>query len=173
MLTESHQRVIRECFIQSLPVYLYIPSDLVDVPVSSQSLSRSINTAPPVDLDNEERAVSKIVEAISTSAKPVILVDALVARHNCTAEAHKLIDVLRCPVFVTPMGKSIVDESHPLYCGTYNGQISSPGIKEAVESSDCVIEIGPILTDCNTGGFTRDISETQLISLYPRRCEVH
>ena len=50
--------------------------------------------------------------------------------------------------------------------------MSFPGIKEAVESSDLVINIGPLLSDSNTGGFTRDIPTETVIVLAHDYCQV-
>ena len=67
--------------------------------------------------------------------------------------------------FTTNAGKGIVDETSPFYCGVYNGEVATPGIKKAVESSDFVLNIGPLLSDSNTGAFTRDIKDSQLVRI--------
>lgn len=58
------------------------------------------------------------------------------------------------PTFVTPMGKSAVDETLPCFCGVYEGDSSPSNVKKCVESSDFIIGIGIIMSDYNTGGFT-------------------
>jgi pyruvate decarboxylase len=51
--------------------------------------------------------------------------------------------------------------------GVYNGVISYPGVKDAIESSDFVINTGPMISDSNTGGFTRDIKPENVVEIYP------
>jgi pyruvate decarboxylase len=43
---------------------------------------------------------------------------------------------------------------------------------ETIESSDLVINIGPLLSDSNTGGFTRNIPDTKLAILAHDHCQI-
>ncbi len=45
------------------------------------------------------------------------------------------------------MDKSVLDETNTQYIGMYTGQILTPQVTSFVESSDCVINIGTILSD--------------------------
>src|SRR2546423_6891241 len=69
-------------------------------------------------------------------------------------EVGDLVVKLRLPTFVTPMGKSAVDETLPYFSGVYEGESSPPTVKKHLESSDLIIGIGIIPSDYNTGGFT-------------------
>src|SRR5208282_1425376 len=44
--------------------------------------------------------------------------------------------------------------------------VSYPGVKEAIESSDFVINTGPFLSDSNSGGFTRSIKPENVVEIY-------
>jgi pyruvate decarboxylase len=50
--------------------------------------------------------------------------------------------------------------------GVYNGFVSYPGVQEAIESSDFIINTGPLLSDSNTGGFTRFIKPHQVVEIH-------
>jgi pyruvate decarboxylase len=50
--------------------------------------------------------------------------------------------------------------------------VSFPGCADAVESSDLVLNIGPLLSDSNTGGFTRNIPSKQLVVLGHDHCQI-
>lgn len=50
--------------------------------------------------------------------------------------------------------------------------MSFPGICEKVESAELVINVGPLLSDSNTGGYTRNIETEKLILLAHDRCEI-
>jgi pyruvate decarboxylase len=50
--------------------------------------------------------------------------------------------------------------------------VSFPGVADAVHGSDLVLNIGPLLSDSNTGSFTRDIKESTLVILGHDSCEV-
>ena len=51
--------------------------------------------------------------------------------------------------------------------GTYNGAVSFPGVAETIESSDFVINVGPLISDSNTGGFTRSIKDQNVVLINP------
>lgn len=146
--------------------------DYVHVPVSAERLRTDISVLHPVNAKSEEAAITKIVQAVLSAKNPLLLVDCLAARHNASQETRQLVDILDFPVFTTSMGKSIVNETHPKYCGVYNGEVSYPGIKQAVEASDCIINIGPLLADSNTGGHSRTIRSDQAILIEPARVTV-
>jgi pyruvate decarboxylase len=51
-------------------------------------------------------------------------------------------------------------------------QVSFPGVADAIEASDLVINVGPLLSDSNTGGFTRVIKDENLVRLGHDFCQV-
>ena len=85
---------------------------------------------------------------------------------------HELIDKTNLPIFVTPMGKGSVDETNPRYGGVYIGQLSTPVVKAAVESSDLVLHIGGHKTDLNTGSFSFAFSASQTVEFHSDRIKV-
>jgi pyruvate decarboxylase len=50
--------------------------------------------------------------------------------------------------------------------------VSLPGVAEAVQSSDLVLHIGPLLSSSNTGAFTRQIKYENLVSLGHAFCQI-
>lgn len=146
--------------------------DMVRVPVPVTALDTAVDVSYPSDISNEDAVVQKIKEAILNSTRPILLVDCLVARHEATKQARRLFELLDIPTFTTPMGKTIIDESHPRFCGVYNGTVSYPGIKDEVEGSDCVLNLGPLLSDSNTGGHSREIDSGSVILVEPSSATV-
>jgi pyruvate decarboxylase len=114
-------------------------------------LKTEINlTLPKNEEETEAEVLSTILDLIYKAKNPVVLADACSIRHHVVAETHELLDKLRIPGFVTPMGKGAVDETNSQYGGVYIGEISHPEVKEAVEASDLVLSIGALLSDFNT-----------------------
>lgn len=160
-------RVIRECFLQSCPVYIFMPLDLAMEEVPASLLNTKIDLSLPVDPKAQDAAVDAIKQAITDAQNPSILIDALVRRHDAVEETRKLINKLQIPFYAANCGKSIIDETHPLYIGVYNGKISSPGIADACESSDIVLILGYLPSDTNSGGFSRKLSPEKCILINP------
>lgn len=79
-----------------------------------------------------------------------------------------------CPVFVTPMGRSAVDETLENFTGVYEGDSSQSAVKEHLESSDFILGIGIVPSDYNTGGFTHEgIKDALRVLIQGFRAKVH
>jgi pyruvate decarboxylase len=50
--------------------------------------------------------------------------------------------------------------------------VSFPGVAEAVHSSDLVLNIGPLLSDSNTGAFTRQVKDENVVLLAHDFCQI-
>jgi pyruvate decarboxylase len=143
---------LRECWIQSRPVYITLPTDMVQKKIEGNRLKTPIDLNYPTnDVDKEDYVVDVVLKYLHAAKNPIILVDACAVRHRVLEEVHDLIDKTGLPVFVTPMGKSAVNETHPMYGGVYAGEGSQPDVKERVESSDLILTIGAVKSDFNTG----------------------
>jgi pyruvate decarboxylase len=160
-------RVIRECFIKSGPVYIFLPLDLSAEEVESSLLDTPIDISPHIDEEAQSAAVNAMTSAISAAKHPSILVDALVQRFDAIPETERLVDILCVPLFSTNMGKGIIDETSPYYIGVWNGAVGTPGVREAAESADLMITLGYLPADTNSGGFSRKIDEAKTIHVNP------
>ena len=158
---------LRECWVQSRPVYITLPTDIVQKKVEGERLKTPIDLSePPVEAEKEDYVVDVVLKYLSTAQNPVILVDACAVRHRVLDETHDLIQKSNLPVFVTPMGKSAVDETLPNYGGVYAGDGSNAGVKERVESADLILSIGAIKSDFNTTGFTYRVGQLKTIDFH-------
>jgi pyruvate decarboxylase len=152
---EEIDRVLRECFVKSGPVYIFVPIDLVDHYVPSKNLHTPLDLEPANDEKAVEEASKSILEAVSSSKNPALFVDCLVQRHQASAEARELVDKLGIPVYTSNMGKGIIDENNKYYVDVYNGGPSRPGVQDAFDKHDFVLVLGNLPSDTNAGGFTR------------------
>lgn len=167
MLNHVHEaatlidNAIRECILQSRPVYISLPTDMVQKKVDGDRLNTPLDlNYPPNEQEREDYVVDVILKYLHAAKNPVILVDACAIRHRALKETHDLVKKSGLPTFVAPMGKGAVDETLPNFGGVYAGDGSNKGVRERVESSDLVLSIGAIKSDFNTAGFT--IRQSQL-----------
>lgn len=137
---------LKECYIQSRPVYIMFPTDMVEAKIEGERLDTPIDLSEPTnETEKEDYVVDVVLKYLKAAKKPVILVDACAIRHRVLQEVHDLIDKTGLPVFVTPMGKGAVNEQHESYGGVYAGAGSSPAeVKDFVESSDLILTIGAL-----------------------------
>ncbi|KAK5036966.1 hypothetical protein LTR13_005346 [Exophiala sideris] len=142
---------------------------MVDRKVPAPSPSQ-LDLAPLTDELSKKAAISATLNLLYKAKSPTVIVDALTSRHRGKDVTRKLVDLLQFPTFSTSMGKSIIDETKPYFCGIYNGQVSTPEVCEVVEQkSDLVLDLGPLLADSNTGGHSRKITEQQTIAVHPHQ----
>lgn len=157
-------RVIRECYIYSRPVYIYVPVDMVHKPVPASALERPLFLNRSSNSNAEEAALHTVLSALYSARNPVMLVDALILQFGLKPLARNLLELLKFPTFCPFMGKSVIEETKPYFYGTYNGRFSYPGIQNSVEEdSDLVVHFWPLPTDMNTGGFSAKINPKKLI----------
>lgn len=97
---------------------------------------------------------------------PVLLIDAGAIRHDAVDVVHSLVQRSGLPTFVAPMGRGAVDETLPNFGGIYAGDGSNEGVREAVESSDLILSIGPLKSDFNTTGFSYRTSKLNTIDFH-------
>ena len=136
---------LRECFLRSRPVYIMLPTDMVQKKVEGARLKTPINLSDPKnEPDREDYVVDVVLKYLHAAKNPIILVDACAIRHRVLPEVHDLIETTKLPVFVTPMGKGAVNETHSTYGGVYAGAGSRPETKDRVESSDLILSIGAL-----------------------------
>ncbi|KAK9477735.1 thiamine diphosphate-binding protein [Lipomyces japonicus] len=167
-LAEEIDRVLIEVWRKSLPGYLFVPLDIVNAPVPVAKLDAEFNlkivNSDPV---LEDALAEEILDLVYKSARPAFLIDLLARRHRTRELVTEIINKTGFPSFTTEIAKGFVDEDNPAYVGRYNGKLSLPNVQEALESSDLVINIGPLLSDNNSGSFTRHIEDDQLVILHP------
>ncbi|KAJ4304571.1 hypothetical protein N0V90_000097 [Kalmusia sp. IMI 367209] len=160
-------RVIRESFIRSGPVYIFLPLDLSAEMVDADLLKKPIEIHPSVNNAAQDKAVSAITSAILFAKHPILLIDTLVKRFNASNETRQLAKRLNVPVFTSNMGKGVIDETDDMYVGLWMGAVSSPGIVEEASKSDLVVTIGYLPADTNSGGFSRNLKEETTVRIDP------
>ncbi|MFA8449522.1 MAG: alpha-keto acid decarboxylase family protein [Bacteroidales bacterium] len=147
-------RVLEECMAKKRPVYIGIPADIAHTQVDDNYTPLRMGHFHS-DRDMIQEAVNRTSKCIFDAEKPVILVDMCALRHEeMETLIINLIETTGIPCAALPMGKGLLNETSPYYLGMYYGDYGTPGVKERVEASDCVISFGSVFSDFNTGGFT-------------------
>src|SRR5262252_2219038 len=149
-------RLILTAWREKLPVYMELPSDIayleIEVPAEPIVLAQ-----PPSDPERLHSCIAAIAERLSAAASPAILVDADADRFGVAAELMQLADKMRAPVAVINAAKAVIDETFPHYGGVYNGKASEPHVREAIETSDCLLAIGYRPIEVTTGDFSASL----------------
>jgi pyruvate decarboxylase len=172
-IADQIDHALRECWIRSRPVYIMLPTDMAEKKIEGARLDTPIDlTEPKNEPEREDYVVDVVLKYLHAAKSPIILVDACAIRHRVLNEVHDLLEKTQLPVFVTPMGKGAINESHPNYGGVYAGTGSHPDVAERVEAADLVLSIGALKSDFNTAGFSYRTSQLNTIDFHSDHCTV-
>jgi indolepyruvate decarboxylase len=165
----SIEHVLNTIQKTSKPGYLEFPRDLVNAEIE-------ISDSSPVSVPGESAALHEalyeIIERLRVAKQPVLIAGAQIRRFNLLSKVIAISDAVRLPVVTSILGKASFPESHPNFVGNYFGKFGEPLVREYVESSDCIICIGAVLTEMETGGYTANLPPEKLILLNSHEVKV-
>lgn len=150
---EEMDRVLRACWEHKRPVRIALPTDLVHAPAPApdEPLLPELAAVPAELLAAFRTEAAKLLAGATRAA---VLADHLVERHGAHEALADLVAAGPLPVAAMNMGKGVVDESAPTFAGMYVGAASAPGTRATVEQADCLVAVGVLISDGNSGGFT-------------------
>src|ERR1035437_188277 len=162
------ERVIAAAIEFHRPVYIAIPKNYVNENVSFCPALVKV----PVKSDPEmlEEVVSIIINKLSNSKKACIMPGIFVDRFGLKDMTTAVVNASGLPYVTMAMDKSVLDETNPSYLGLYSGHLVNPEIRDFVESCDCILAIGTILSDINLGGvgkFSTRLDKSRVINIMP------
>ncbi|KAJ5376036.1 pyruvate decarboxylase [Penicillium cosmopolitanum] len=158
-------RVIRECILQSRPVYIQLPMDLVDAKVPVSLLDQELDLKPAVnDVALQSGVCDILVHRIMGAKQPLILVDGGTSRYGLSKLTEALVKVTNFPTTTTPFGKGIMDETLPNFHGIY-ATVGDHDYTSYVNSCDLIINIGPVHSNVNTYYFATVPDKTVTITI--------
>lgn len=158
-------RVLRSCIRHQLPVYISLPSDVVRMTCPPPvPFAHSI----PVLSDQEAfiEAVAEAAEMLKNAQMPLVIGGVELQRYRLQRSFAAFLEKSGFPFVTMMLGKTLLSEHHPQFIGLYQGERSRPYVKERVASADCIIQLGEVLTDFNTGGFTTHLDDAKTISAH-------
>jgi len=160
-IPEQVEEVIDTVFKTKRPGYIEVPRDLVNKELPKYHPKR--HTYHEVKLDVFKEAMEEIVSRINRSRSPVVIAGVELERFGLIKKLVKLVEKYNFPVATSIIGKAVFPEHHKNFIGTYMGAVGNPIARKLVEESDCLLILGEMITDTNTGLFTGHIKRENLI----------
>ncbi len=155
------QRVLNIAERTKRPVYVEIPRDCAQMTVdATATVTAPSLTADPATL---AEALEEALTMLNAAERPIILAGVEIHRFVLQDRLLQFIERSAIPFATTIMGKSVVAESTPGFVGVYAGSLSNSDVRNAVEDSDCILNLGAMLTDLNTGIFTAHLDPSRMI----------
>jgi TPP-dependent 2-oxoacid decarboxylase len=167
---EEIDRVLAAALRFKRPVYIEFPRDMVMVP--AKRYHTPVIPKPKSDPETLKVALSEAVSLINSARQPVILAGEEIHRFRLQDVALDLIRKSNIPVAATILGKSVIDEIEPAYLGIYQGGIGQQEVRQYVESSDCIIMLGVMMTDLNLGVYTARLDRGRCIHAFSEKLSI-
>ena len=145
---EQIARALRNCIIESRPVYIEVPRDQVFEPCDPVSV---LPLTSDCDSDALDACTGEIIEALGRARSPVLMVGVEIRRYGLEQEVARLSRKLGIPVVTTFMGKGLLAGQPVDLRGTYMGIAGEQSLTDLVESSDGLFLLGVLLSDTNFG----------------------
>jgi indolepyruvate decarboxylase len=151
-------RVLSSAIRYKRPVYIELPRDKVSIPIyqeqyvdpsTTYSKTAKIEEGYETDVDSMQEALAEATAMINSSKQPVIIAGVEIHRFGLQDKLLQLAYKTNIPVVATVLSKSVISEDHPSYLGVYEGAMGHQSVREYVESSDCLILLGALMTDIN------------------------
>ena len=158
------ERLVAAAVSHRRPVYLAIPADCANAPLPEPGTvaptpARSSNPA------TLEEAVKAMAEKLAGAKTAAILAGYLILRLGLSSEALALVEATGLPFATMLMDKTALDETHPQYLGIYDGRLMNPEIREFIEGCDCILNLGALWSDFNTGAYTANLNPAKVIEI--------
>ena len=156
-------RVLSACLSHQQPVYISLPSDVVTMRCKRPN-TFIFPMRPPSDQIALREAIKEAVTMLNKAKKPIVIGDVELIRFKLQMEFAGLLDKTGFPYVTMMLGKTLLSEHHPQFIGLFEGDRSREYVRNRVESADCILQLGALMTDFNTGGFTTNLDDSKIIS---------
>jgi indolepyruvate decarboxylase len=110
-----------------------------------------------------QEALAEATAMINSSKQPVIIAGVEIHRFALQDKILQLAYKTNIPIVATILSKSVISEDDPYYIGVYQGAMGHPFVKKFVESSDCLILLGALMTDINFSISSTPIEQSKSI----------
>ena len=161
LVPEQIDEVIDTVLKTKRPGYIEVPRDMVDKDIPKFYLKPPKQVVKKPGISKE--AMEEIVLKINSSKNPVIIAGVELERFGLGKKFIRLVEKYNFPVATSIIGKAVFPEHHRNFIGTYMGAVGNPLARRLVEKSDCLLILGEMITDTNTGLFTSHIKRENLI----------
>lgn len=164
-------RLLTTALFERRPVYLLLPSDVAEAPLVSKPaplMLRQANLSPA----SLQGFIAAARELLLPARRVSLLADFLAERFGAEKVLEQWMNEVDMPHSTLLLGKSVLDETHACFTGTYVGAASEPQVKQLIENADVIINVGVRFTDTITAGFSQHLPAEKCIDLQPFEARV-
>ena len=163
----AHQEILRvldAAARHKRPIYIEMPRDCVHLAAEDAEDRAHERGQHEIDPAVLTEALDEAVAMLNAAQRPIVLAGVEIHRFGLQDQLIEFIAKSSIRFATTIMGKSVVNEDLPGFVGVYAGGLSNEMVRAAVEDSDCILNLGAMLTDLNTGIFTAHLDPAKIIA---------
>ncbi len=164
-------RLLTTALFERRPVYLLLPSDVAEAPLASRP-APLILRQPNLSEASLQAFVAAAREKLQAARRVSLLADFLAERFGAETVLEQWMNEVNIPHSTLLLGKSVLDETHTCFTGTYAAAASDPQVKQLIEGADVVINVGVRFTDTITAGFSHNLPAEKCIDIQPFEARV-
>ncbi|MCG7305904.1 alpha-keto acid decarboxylase family protein [Staphylococcus warneri] len=160
--TTEIPRLIQAAINERRPVHLHLP---IDVAMTEIDVSKSFQPETRDDQD-VSHYIQMIEDKLNSAKQPVIITGHEINSFGLHSELEQFVNQTHIPVAQLSLGKGAFNEENEHYLGIFDGSIAEENVKNYVNQSDAILNIGAKLTDSATAGFSFefDIDDVVMIN---------
>ena len=99
------------------PVYLDMPDDIIREEVADEDVHEAAAVADPPRMQAMAGDVDAALDALESAERPLVIVGKGMAWSRAEDEVRAFIERTQLPFLASPLGKGVIDDSHPLSVG--------------------------------------------------------
>lgn len=168
---EEIDRALHLCLRKQRPVHVQIPSDVSHLTIEAPDKPFDVRM-PASDPERLAAALAQVQDKLASASRPAMLTDLDADRHGLVDGLRALAHRAGIPYAQLPTAKALLDETDPLFLGTYAGEASSAGVRERIESADFLITTSPRFIESNSGNFTAQLPFESVVDIRNHRVTV-
>ncbi|QGH62692.1 alpha-keto acid decarboxylase family protein [Serratia proteamaculans] len=164
-------RLLTIALFERRPVYLVLPSEVAEAPLASRPAPLVLRQAH-LSQASLQAFIAAARQMLLPARRVSLLADFLAERFGAEKVLEQWMNEVDIPHSTMLLGKSVLDETHACFTGTYAGAASDPQVKQLIEGADVVINVGVRFTDTITAGFSHHLPAEKCIDLQPFEARV-
>lgn len=141
---------LEQCILQSRPVYIEVPVDVVVAQVPIERLKNEVQIFRSLPNLTFHEVLAKVIERIYAAQRPIILVDGETRALDLKNDVQQLVELTKWPTFTSINGKALIDMTLPNVFGIYRGDYANQKTKTLVNESDLILCFGPHQSSTNS-----------------------
>ena len=114
-----------------------------------------------------------VADKLRSASQPVIITGHEINSFHLHEALEQFVNQTHIPVAQLSLGKGAFNEENPYYIGIYDGKIAEDQIKNYVDNSDAILNIGAKLTDSATAGFSYEFDIDDVVMLNHRNFKLN